>query len=79
MSFRDTAKVLRIDARGCRVDATGCGMGAYEYALAYAQKREQFGKPIGSFFQLVQGSPREDARQRNGVAMYGSATFSNAG
>ena len=31
----------------------GCGMGAYEHALAYAQTREQFGKPIASF-QLVQ-------------------------
>ena len=33
--------------------ATGCAMGAYEAALKYAQERQQFGRPIGSF-QLVQ-------------------------
>ena len=52
-SFRDTAKVLRMTRAGVAWMATGCGMGAYEHALAYAQKRFQFGKPIGSF-QLVQ-------------------------
>jgi alkylation response protein AidB-like acyl-CoA dehydrogenase len=52
-SFRDTAKVLRMTRAGVAWMATGCGMGAYEYALAYAQRRLQFGKPIGSF-QLVQ-------------------------
>ncbi len=30
-------------------------------------------------FSAGAGSPREDARQRNGVAMHGSATLSNAG
>jgi alkylation response protein AidB-like acyl-CoA dehydrogenase len=34
-------------------ESTGCAMGAYEHALAYAQTRQQFGKPIGKF-QLVQ-------------------------
>ncbi len=53
MSFRDTSKVLRMTRAGVAWMATACGMGAYEHALAYAQKREQFGKPIGSF-QLVQ-------------------------
>src|SRR5712671_147858 len=53
MSFRDTSKVLRMTRAGVAWMATGCAMGAYEHALAYAQKREQFGKPIGSF-QLVQ-------------------------
>src|SRR6266436_2436491 len=52
-SFRDTAKVLRMTRAGVAWMATGCGMGAYEHALAYAQRRYQFGKPIGSF-QLVQ-------------------------
>src|SRR5467141_3193484 len=53
MSFRDTSKVLRMTRAGVAWMATGCGMGAYEYALAYSQRRLQFGKPIGSF-QLVQ-------------------------
>src|SRR5437588_2993615 len=48
-SFRDTAKVLRMTRAGVAWMATGCGMGAYEHALAYAQRRFQFGKPIGSF------------------------------
>src|SRR6204780_391019 len=52
-SFRDTAKVLRMTRAGVAWMATGCGVGAYEHALAYAQTREQFGKPIASF-QLVQ-------------------------
>jgi glutaryl-CoA dehydrogenase len=30
-------------------EAVGCAIGAYENALAYAQKREQFGRPIAGF------------------------------
>jgi glutaryl-CoA dehydrogenase len=52
-SFRDTAKVLRLTRAGVAWMATGCARGAYEYALAYARERYQFGQPIGSF-QLVQ-------------------------
>ena len=52
-SFRDTARVLRMTRAFVAWEAVGCMMGAYENALAYAQKREQFGKPIGSF-QLIQ-------------------------
>src|SRR6202790_570809 len=52
-SFRDTAKVLKMTRFMVAWMSTGCGMGAYEHALAYAQTREQFGKPIASF-QLVQ-------------------------
>lgn len=52
-SFRDTAKVLRLTRYDMAWEATGCQMGAYEHAVKYAQERQQFGKPIGSF-QLVQ-------------------------
>jgi glutaryl-CoA dehydrogenase len=52
-SFRDTARVLRMTRGFVAWEAVGCAMGAYEHALAYAQQREQFGKPIAKF-QLVQ-------------------------
>jgi glutaryl-CoA dehydrogenase len=52
-SFRDTAAVLRMTRAGVAWEAVGCSRGAYELALKYAQEREQFGRPIGSF-QLVQ-------------------------
>ena len=52
-SFRDTARVLRMTRYFVGWEATGCQMGAYENALAYAQTRLQFGKPIGSF-QMIQ-------------------------
>jgi glutaryl-CoA dehydrogenase len=52
-SFHDTARVLRMTRYGVGWLSTGCQMGAYENALAYAQQRLQFGKPIASF-QLVQ-------------------------
>jgi glutaryl-CoA dehydrogenase len=52
-SFRDTAEVLRLTRAGVAWMAVGCGRGAYEYALAYAKQREQFGRPIAGF-QLVQ-------------------------
>jgi alkylation response protein AidB-like acyl-CoA dehydrogenase len=52
-SFRDTARVLRMTRYFVGWASTGCQMGAYEAALHYAQTRNQFGRPIGSF-QLVQ-------------------------
>lgn len=52
-SFADTAQVLKMTRGSVSWIATGCGLGAFEHALAYSKKREQFGKPIGGF-QLVQ-------------------------
>ncbi|WP_228853348.1 acyl-CoA dehydrogenase family protein [Aegicerativicinus sediminis] len=52
-SFRDTAKVLRMTRAGVAWQAVGCARGAYESALKYTKKREQFGKPIASY-QLIQ-------------------------
>ena len=53
LSFRDTARVLKMTRYLVAWEATGCQMGAYEHALKYAQQRMQFGKPIASF-QLIQ-------------------------
>jgi len=53
-SFKDTSKVLRMTRAGVAWMATGCARGAYESALDYTRKREQFGKPIASF-QMIQG------------------------
>ena len=52
-SFKDTAAVLRMTRAGVAWQAVGCARGAYEFALKYAQERQQFGRPIGRF-QLVQ-------------------------
>src|SRR5438876_3747570 len=52
-SFKDTAKVLKVTRYVVGWASTGAQMGAFENALAYAQTRLQFGRPIASF-QLIQ-------------------------
>lgn len=52
-SFRDVAEILRATRGGVAWQALGVMIGAYELALAYAQERKQFGRPIARF-QLVQ-------------------------
>ncbi|MCU0625322.1 MAG: acyl-CoA dehydrogenase family protein [Gemmatimonadaceae bacterium] len=51
--FKDVARVLGMTRVGVAWIAVGCAYGAYERALAYAQKRTQFGRTLGSF-QLIQ-------------------------
>ena len=52
-SFRETAMVLTATRYGVACSALGSAMACYEAALAYATKRQQFGKPIAGH-QLVQ-------------------------
>ena len=48
-----TARVLKMTRAGVAWQAVGCARGAYESALKYTKKREQFGRPIASY-QLIQ-------------------------
>lgn len=52
-SFSDTNKVLARSRQGVAWEAVGHAIAAYEAAVTYALRREQFGQPIASF-QLVQ-------------------------
>jgi glutaryl-CoA dehydrogenase len=52
-SFKDTAAVLRATRLGVAWMAVGVAQAAYEFALGYARKRQQFGRPIAGF-QLIQ-------------------------
>jgi glutaryl-CoA dehydrogenase len=52
-SFGDVSRVLTKTRYTVAWRALGIAVGAYEAALAYAQRREQFGQPIVGF-QLVQ-------------------------
>ncbi len=51
--FGDVSRALAIGRSAVSFEALGIAMGAYEAALDYAQKRQQFGKPIAGF-QLIQ-------------------------
>lgn len=52
-SFSAVTDVLALTRSGAAWASVGTAMAAYERALAYARRREQFGRPIGGF-QLVQ-------------------------
>ena len=52
-SFKDTARVLASTRTTCAWAALGHAVAAYETALTYAKRREQFGRPLCSF-QIVQ-------------------------
>lgn len=52
-TFQDLGRAFRILRPDVVWNAAGLQIGAYEHALAYTRRREQFGRPIASF-QLVQ-------------------------
>jgi glutaryl-CoA dehydrogenase len=52
-TFKDTAHVLAGTRSTCAWSALGHAVAAYECALTYAKRREQFGRPLCSF-QIIQ-------------------------
>jgi glutaryl-CoA dehydrogenase len=52
-SFKDTGRVLAGTRSTCAWAALGHAVAAYETALTYAKRREQFGRPLCSY-QIVQ-------------------------
>ena len=52
-SFKDTARVLAGTRSTCAWAALGHAVAAYDTALSYSKRREQFGRPLCSF-QIVQ-------------------------
>jgi glutaryl-CoA dehydrogenase len=52
-NFRDVARVLTLTRYTVAWRALGVALAAYEAALEYAKRREQFGRPIAAY-QLVQ-------------------------
>ncbi len=52
-SISDTNRALTKSRQSSAWEGLGHAIGAYECAVAYAQRREQFGRPIAAF-QLVQ-------------------------
>jgi glutaryl-CoA dehydrogenase len=52
-SFKDTARVLAGTRSTCAWAALGHAVAAYDTALTYSKRREQFGRPLCSF-QIIQ-------------------------
>ena len=52
-TFADTSRCLTKSRQSIAWDALGHAVAAYECALAYVKRREQFGKPLAAF-QIVQ-------------------------
>jgi glutaryl-CoA dehydrogenase len=52
-SFKDTGRVLSTTRLSCAYSALGHAVAAFDIALEYTKRRNQFGKPISSF-QIVQ-------------------------
>jgi glutaryl-CoA dehydrogenase len=52
-SFKDTARILAGTRSTCAWAALGHAVAAYDTALTYAKRREQFGRPLSSF-QIIQ-------------------------
>jgi glutaryl-CoA dehydrogenase len=68
-SFRDAARVLASTRSTCAWAALGHAVAAYDTALTYAKRREQFGKPLVSF-QIVQDRLVKLLAELTGMQLY---------
>jgi glutaryl-CoA dehydrogenase len=68
-SFKDTARVLASTRVTCAWAALGHAVAAYDTALTYAMRREQFGKRLASF-QIVQDRLVKMLAEVTGMQLY---------
>ena len=68
-SFKDTARVLASTRVTCAWAALGHAVSAYDTALTYAMRREQFGRPLASF-QIVQDRLVKMLAEVTGMQLY---------
>jgi glutaryl-CoA dehydrogenase len=68
-AFRAAARVLASTRAACAWMALGHAVGAYDAALTYARRREQFGKPLVSF-QIVQEKLVRMLAEVTGMQLY---------
>ena len=68
-SFKDTARVLAGTRSTCAWAALGHAVAAYDTALTYSKRREQFGRPLCSF-QIVQDRLVKMLAEVTGMQLY---------
>jgi glutaryl-CoA dehydrogenase len=68
-SFKDAGRVLITTRTTCAWGALGHAVAAYDAALSYGQRREQFGRPLCSF-QIVQDRLVKMLAEVTGMQLY---------
>jgi glutaryl-CoA dehydrogenase len=68
-TFKDAGRVLASTRSGCAWAALGHAVAAYEAALTYSKRREQFGRPLCSF-QIVQDRLVKMLAEVTGMQLY---------
>jgi glutaryl-CoA dehydrogenase len=68
-SFKDAGRVLITTRTTCAWGALGHAVAAYDAALSYSQRREQFGRPLCSF-QIVQDRLVKMLAEVTGMQLY---------
>jgi glutaryl-CoA dehydrogenase len=68
-TFKDAGRVLASTRSSCAWAALGHAVAAYEAALTYSKRREQFGRPLASF-QIVQDRLVKMLAEVTGMQLY---------